>query len=99
MCPAVDFGRVVARGLPEWLETNGIHPNISDALERLTHDDLVCRELTTWAGEWRSQQREPVLDAMRLWSHESQHWETVLVALGGDVTEVCPDPVPTGWPE
>lgn len=94
--PAADFGRVAARVLPEWLETNGNHPNISDALERLTHDDQACREFTTWAGEWRSQQRELVLDAMRLWSHESQHWETVFVALGGEVTEVCLDPVPTG---
>ena len=97
--PAADFGRVAARVLPEWLETNGNHPNISDALERLTYDDRACREFTTWAGEWRSQQRELVLDAMRLWSHESQHWETVFVALGGEVTEVCLDPVPTGCSE
>ena len=74
-------------------------PEYFHALERLTYDDLACREFTTWAGEWRSQQRELVLDAMRLWSHESQYWETVFVALGGEVTEVCLDPVPTGWPE
>ena len=97
--PAADFGRVAARVLPEWLETNGIHPNISDALERLTYDDRACREFTIWAGKWRSQQRELVLDAMRLWSHESQYWETVFVALGGEAMEVCLDPVPTGWPE
>lgn len=96
---AAEFGRVAARVLPEWLETNGNHPNISDTLERLTHYDRACREFTTWAGEWRSQQRKLVLDAMCLRSRESHHWETVIVALGGGVTEVCLDPVPTGWSE
>lgn len=82
------LGTAAARELPMWLTRNPGDPRIEIALMSVPQHEESEQAFLKVASEWKEDERQAVLEAIRAWAEETESWDKIYEQLGGDLADL-----------